>query len=212
MTSIKTDLVWLSAQVQIESIIDIGANDGSYGEFLARLFGAKTVHAIEPNPEHSDILRRRGFMVHACAVGNGSSELMGFNVSASDGASSLRPLTDDCLAEYPEVRVVKRIQVPVLKLDDIFAETLPSGLLIKIDAQGAEREIIEGGRETFERADVVLIEQTFVPLYTGQALFNDIHRLLDEIGFELKGFKTQHMSKIDARPLFAHCVYVNRNK
>lgn len=60
------------------------------------------------------------------------------------------------------------------------------------------------------RAAVILIEMTFLPLYEGQALFNGVHRRLDELGLELIGFRGQHASETKGEPIFAHTVYRNR--
>jgi hypothetical protein len=45
-------------------------------------------------------------------------------------------------------------------------------LLIKVDAQGAEAEIFDGGENIFLIAKVVLIEVCFIELYENQLLFN----------------------------------------
>jgi hypothetical protein len=82
--------------------------------------------------------------------------------------------------------------------------------LIKIDAQGAEREILRGGMLVISAARLVLIEMTFRPLYAGQALFNDVHRELDRLGFDLAGFRTQTVSVTSGEPLFGHAVYEAR--
>jgi FkbM family methyltransferase len=204
------DLTWLPRHFNVKTIIDIGAHNGEYAEFLKNLFGAATVHAIEPQPEYAGRLKQRGFVVHGTALGNTSGIEAEFNVCHADPASSLLNATDRLIEEYPQAVPCKRIVVPVMRLDDLELELMPD-LLVKIDAQGAEREIMQGGRRVLSMADVVLIEMTFVEFYKGQALFNEMHSLLDGLGLQLKGFRSLHLSRIDRRPMFAHCIYCKDN-
>jgi FkbM family methyltransferase len=200
------DLTWLPKLFHVQTIIDVGANSGEYADFLRKLFGAKTVHAIEPQKEHVAQLCQRGFVVHPVALSNTSGVEAGFNVCEADPASSLLDTTDRLIEEYPQSVPCKRIFVPLMRLDDLEMELIPD-LLVKIDAQGAEREILQGGKRVLSLADVVLIEMTFVEFYKGQALFNELHAALDGLGLHLQGFRSLHLSSIDRRPLFAHCIY-----
>ncbi|MGR9253298.1 FkbM family methyltransferase [Rhizobium leguminosarum] len=204
------DIRYLKAGRNFQTLIDIGANDGAYGAHLKELFEIKRVIAFEPLPKHRPGLLDRGFEVHSVAVGdeNGSSSLI---VNHYDAASSLLPITDRTSAEWPEAKETDTITVDKVRLDDRLANTeISDDLLIKVDAQGYESRIIEGGRKTFQRAKVVLIECIFVSLYQGDSTFNAIHAGLASCGLELTGFKNQNVSKTDGRPLFAHCIYERR--
>jgi FkbM family methyltransferase len=151
-------------------------------------------------------LKQRGFVVHPVALSDTSGIEAEFNISQADPASSLLPPTDRLLEEYPESAPCKRMRVPLMRLDDLELELTP-GLLVKIDAQGSEKEILKGGRRVLSVADLVLIEMSFVEFYKGQALFNEVHSELDGLGLQLKGFRSLHLSRTDRRPMFAHCIY-----
>lgn len=200
-----SELTWLVSDYRVHTIIDIGAHTGEYGTFLRDLFGAKMVYAIEPNPKHSSKLYAKGFNVHTVALGNVNLEEAEFKLSLYDAASSLRDITPKCLNEYPQVQYSGSIIVQVRRLDDLI-KVIKHDLLIKVDAQGFESEIIQGGLGIFAKADVVLIEMSYEPLYEGQALFNEVHSLLASVGLHFVGVKQQHLSK-SGRPLFAHCIY-----
>ncbi|MBY3386414.1 FkbM family methyltransferase [Rhizobium laguerreae] len=201
------DISYLKAGRNFATLIDIGANDGAYGAHLKELFGIKRVIAFEPLPKHRAGLLERGFEVHSVAVGdeNGSSSLI---VNHYDAASSLLPITDRTSSEWPEAKEAETITVDKVRLDDRLAGVeLRGDLMIKVDAQGYESRIIDGGKAIFSRAKVVLIECIFVSLYKGDSTFNSIHAGLASCGLELTGFKNQNISKTDGRPLFAHCIY-----
>jgi FkbM family methyltransferase len=53
---------------------------------------------------------------------------------------------------------------------------------IKIDIQGAELEVFQGGTRTLRDAVAIVSEVEFVPLYIGQPLFGDVCRFLSEEG------------------------------
>ncbi len=198
------DLRAIARRISVPAIVDIGANDGAFAEYLSRTFACQRVIAVEPLPARREQLVARGYEVHSVALSDQTGEAP-FNISAADAASSLLPLTDLCKTEYPQVATVDQIRVPVRRLDDIVAPI--HGALVKIDAQGAELEILRGGHAVLLAAQLVLIEMTFKPLYTGQALFNDVHRELDAAGFDLVGFRTQTVSASSGEPLFGHAVY-----
>jgi FkbM family methyltransferase len=202
-----SDLTWIPKLFKIRTIIDIGAHNGEYAQFLKELFRAKIVHAIEPQKEYTSQLRQRGFVVYPVALGNVSGIQADFNKSVADAASSLHSATDRLIKEYPQSATCKSTSVSLMKLDDLSIEIIPD-LLIKIDAQGAEREILQGGKRVLKFADVVLIEMTFIEFYKNQALFNELHSGLDALGLQLQGFRSLNLSKIDRRPLFCHCVYL----
>jgi hypothetical protein len=57
--------------------------------------------------------------------------------------------------------------------------------LIKIDTQGYERQVLEGGPRCLEQARLVLLELSTVPLYEGQWLWADGIAYLNQRGFDL---------------------------
>jgi FkbM family methyltransferase len=197
------DLRSIAHRCRISAIIDIGANNGAFASYLSQTFACERVIAVEPLPGRREELRAQGYEIHSVALSDRTGDAM-FNISNADAASSLLPVTELCLSEFPQVAKVDQISVPVRRLDDIIAPVRSS--LIKIDAQGAELAILRGGKQVISAARLVLIEMTFRPLYQGQALFNDVHRELDLLGFDLIGFRTQTLGK-SADPLFGHAVY-----
>ena len=56
---------------------------------------------------------------------------------------------------------------------------------LKIDTQGSELSILQGGQAAIGGAVGIDIEVEFLPVYTGQPLFSDVDTFLRERGFEL---------------------------
>jgi hypothetical protein len=77
--------------------------------------------------------------------------------------------------------VKQQIPVTTRKLDDI-AQIAHLDFL-KMDVQGAEREVLAHGRAKLADAVVIQTEVSFVPLYRGQPVFGEIDLALPELGF-----------------------------
>ncbi len=99
--------------------------------------------------------------------------------------SSLRAPTESLEEIYGRgARVVEEVAVETIALDDVISEPVT---LLKIDAQGAEREILRGAARTLKRTSVLLTEVNFTSHYTGEASFTELHTLIEEAGFALVG-------------------------
>jgi FkbM family methyltransferase len=105
--------------------------------------------------------------------------------------SSVHPPNDVMLdrfgAEHAEPRRTREIlSFPSTTLDAVLADE-SSCDFVKIDTQGAEFEILEGGRRALGSGKVfgVLVETWTTEIHTGQRLSGDIMVLLQSLGFSL---------------------------
>ena len=201
---------WLRSTASIGTVIDIGANDGAFLEFLQQFFRAQRSLAFEPLPSARALLEARGIpglTVFPHALSDTEATTI-FEVNAYGPASSMLPVALLSRTEFPQTAVItERIDVPTARLDDLVdPATLPRGLFIKMDVQGVEDRVIRGGQRVMSEADYVLVEVSFRPMYQGQALFEEVHSALAELGFRLAGVKNQ-LSAASGEPLFGHFLY-----
>jgi FkbM family methyltransferase len=135
----------LLAGLSIE-VFDVGANRGYYSYALSRI--TDTVDAFEPNPVLADFARKMlgpKVTIHEVALSNYPGvetfyiPQMGPGVDVHFNASLKKPYSFDSYVET---------QVRVASLDE-FA-FLDVGF-IKIDVEGSDMDVIEGGRETIAR-------------------------------------------------------------
>lgn len=132
--------------------IDVGAHKGAYTFWLARAVGRNgRVLAVEPQEHVAAALRRSlrawGFsqaeVIQAAASNRSGQGRIHIPRDSTHGAS---------LHELGPDRVVDVVPVRLLTIDELVAdEGLPRLDFVKIDAQGAELEIVEGGLATFAR-------------------------------------------------------------
>jgi hypothetical protein len=121
----------------------------------------------------------------AAGAATGSAQI---NVSRADDSSSLLPVTSRQLDRFPGTDTVARESVEVKTLDRILEPVeLRRPILLKLDVQGFELEALRGAERVLESVDTVLTECSFVPFYSGQALFDEVRDFLGERGFRLVG-------------------------
>src|SRR5262249_53164368 len=130
------------------------------------------------------------------------------HVAANAGASSsLLAMTRAHAESAPGARVVGAETVPVARLDDV---GLPRGerLFLKLDVQGGERAVLDGGAATLARARAVECELSLVELYAGQALLHEQLDRLAGVGFVLWGLRPSFADPASGRLLQADGLFV----
>ena len=181
-------LTEILAPTRPTAIVDVGANpidgDPPYKAMLAA--GLCEVTGFEPQAEALARLEkskgpRERYLPYA--LGDGSTRTL--HVCELEGMTSLLVPDPAHLALFnlfPIWGTVKS-QVPVTtrKLDDI-AEIAHLDFL-KMDAQGAEREVLAHGSGKLGETVVIQTEVSFVPLYQGQPVFGEMDLALRELGF-----------------------------
>ncbi|MBB2899674.1 FkbM family methyltransferase [Kineococcus radiotolerans] len=176
------------APSRLTAVVDIGANpidgDPPYRAMLdARLC---TVLGFEPQAEARQRLNaakgpHETYL--ADAVGDGEEHLL--HVTAASGMTSLfhpDPSRLKLFNGFPGFgEVTGTVPVQTTRLDDV--EELRAMDFLKIDVQGAELMVFQGGHQVLAEAVAVQTEVSFVPLYEGQPTFGDIDQELRAQGF-----------------------------
>jgi len=203
---------WIRETSNVRTIVDIGANTGSYVEYLNGFFKPAAIHAFEPQAACQPKLAALRpsiprLTIHQLALADEAGQATFFE-NEYGPASSLLHVSELSKQAFPETERETATTVRVARLDDVLdAASLERDVLIKIDVQGVEDRVIRGGRAVFSAAKIVLIEMSFTPMYESQPLFEEVHTLLEECGLRLAGFKNQIDSVETGQPLFAHCFY-----
>lgn len=171
------------------TVLDVGASRGQFALFISTMMPEARVISFEPLPEpFEDLDRLTGAQVetHNTAVG-ASSGAASINVSARDDSSSLLPIGSRQVEEFPGTEAERTIEVPVTTLDETLVGEPARPCLLKIDVQGLELEVLKGATRTLASVDEALIECSFVELYEGQALAEDVIIFMNDAGFHLVG-------------------------
>jgi FkbM family methyltransferase len=80
---------------------------------------------------------------------------------------------------------VSDVEVPLEALDSVLpAFVAPSArLFVKADVQGYEKEVLLGAKQILAQTIALQLEVSFVPLYDGQPLFQEIFDFVGHHGF-----------------------------
>ena len=177
---------------RIDTIIDVGANDGGYGKLLRRGGFDGAIVSFEPlEEEHARLVSiaqgdRNWFIAPRMALGSADGEVE-IHVAGNSASSSILPMHRTHEDAAPESRYVGVQRVPLRRLDGVSHAAIDSSsqLLLKIDTQGYEMPVLEGAQALLSRASGIQLELSLTPLYDGQVLFVEMIQWLRARGFEL---------------------------
>ena len=173
---------------RITEVVDIGANpidgDPPYGAMLAA--GMCRVTGFEPQQAAlRELEREKGpnerYLPYA--VGDGAAHTL--NVCRAPGMTSLLqpdPTTLDLFGTLkPLAEVIERVPLQTRMLDEITeVEHLD---FLKIDVQGSELAVFQGGTARLSQAVAIQTEVSFITLYRNQPVFGEIDLELRGQGF-----------------------------
>jgi FkbM family methyltransferase len=139
-----------------DTFVDVGASVGYYSVVAAAIVGPHgRVVAIEPIPETYELLR-----VNMALNGLGNVTPVAKASWARRGTVTLTvPRAYYGLASASTPRVGRKVPVEAAPLDDL-TSGLPSVQVLKVDAEGAELEVLEGATETLAKTRFVVLEVT----------------------------------------------------
>jgi FkbM family methyltransferase len=184
------------------TLIDIGARGGLQPNWKQARPHLRVI-GFEPDPDECARLARandpRQALYINAALHREAAELT-FNLGREGGTSSLLAPNWDYLNRFPDpgrYQVVRRVALKVDTLDRVLpARDVREADFIKIDTQGAELAILEGGRATLvQQVFGVELEVMFGPIYAGQPRFGQLDDLLGDLGFQLMDLRPSYWKR-----------------
>jgi FkbM family methyltransferase len=170
-----------------DTVLDIGANLGVVTFPLASLVGRTgRVLAFEPNPPIAQLLqesitenRATQITLHTCALGTENGEMEMSIPGHNAGMATLDPSRFHAGST--------RVRVPVRRLTDLLQQAnLGPISLMKIDVEGFEAEVLEGGRDYLTQHPPAAI--LFESNAAGQSAVNSpTVKTLQEWGYTIYG-------------------------
>jgi FkbM family methyltransferase len=174
------------------TVVDIGANRGQFALVARHVLPNARIISFEPLAAAAAAYRaalgaNSQIMLHPVAVGDESGDAT-LHVSALDDSSSLLPITERQTALFAGTQQTGAETIRVAKLDElVLAEEVVAPALLKIDVQGYELKTLRGCDSLLDRFNYIYVECSFIELYRGQALADDVIAHLRNRSFALCG-------------------------
>jgi FkbM family methyltransferase len=206
---------WLE-NLNIKTILDIGANQGQFAKYIHRIIPQAKIYSFEPLQDCfkelilnlTELPHSKGFNL---ALGDVTGESIIHNNSYSQ-SSSMLPMLESHEKAFPFSKgKIHEEKIKIMRLDDIEQQLeieIKKPILIKIDVQGFEDKVILGGLQLIKQADVLIIEMSTLPLYEGQLLFDNLYHLIKSLGFKYQGNLTQLNSAVDGKVVQVDGIFV----
>lgn len=178
------------AALPLRTVVDVGANRGQFTLFALHSFPAAQIVSLEPLAVPAARFRRvfgnepRVTLHHAALAPQTGQSTM--HVSGHDDSSSLLPITarqGQLFRGTDEVRTETVRTAPLGEFLD--GSSIEEPALLKLDVQGYELEALRACGELLGNFTYVCAEGSFIELYKGQVLADDLTAWLHERGFEL---------------------------
>lgn len=203
--------------LSIKTIIDVGANTGQFSRWMSAHFPNAVILCFEPLPEPYAALQNwanegpNKVQIFNLAIGNKDGEAQMFFHPDFSPSSSL--LANTVLGEklFPTAKNQERVTVKLLTLDHALQDKkLENNILIKLDVQGYEDRVLEGGKEIFAKATACILEISLDSLYEGQADFRELYNQLDRMNYRYAGNLDQVHGE-DGHVIYLDAVFVKRD-
>ena len=215
-SSPEAALARMLRQHGVDTVLDVGANEGQDARFMRQLgFGGRII-SFEPLAVAHQRLQRYAAndplwtVGPRMALGDHEGEVR-INVASNGGASSsILGMLETHEQAAPDVRYVGTEVVPISRLDFLPSGFLQNGekqIFLKVDVQGYELQVLDGAKELLKRIVGAQLEVSFVALYKGQALVPPLIDYMMRKGFEIWGIIPGFTDNSSGRMLQADLIF-----
>ena len=194
-------LVQLFDLLNIDCVLDVGANVGQYYEFLrVYMRYAGPVVSFEPVREMYEALERQGgddpsWSIHQLALGDENTNAT-INVLAERTLSSILCPNEERLRQMGyekflrETELERTEEVTVRRLDAIHGGLIPPNarVFLKSDTQGYDMAVIRGASGCLDQILGLQIELPVREVYAGSASYLEAVAELTDLGYAVTGF------------------------
>jgi FkbM family methyltransferase len=210
----------LLTQLEIDCVLDVGANIGQYHDFLRNkvLFEGMIV-SFEPVSRHVALLQERAqhdsdWYIEPYALGAKEGSL-DINVMVSDQFSSFLEPDNSRIVEFEGLNVPCRTESVAVKTIDAVLPDLRERLgfkrpYLKLDTQGFDIEVLEGSRQSLGGIPALQSEASVIGIYKGMPGYMETIRYLGSRGFDITGIYPVSRDR-SLRLIEFDCVMINRS-
>jgi len=153
----------------VTQLVDVGANHGDFSQATEALYPQCKALLVEPLPIlHPELERRcaeraNRWQLAKCALSREPGTATLYIDQEQDAIASLNAFSEDYLQANPNSRSSQTFECKVQTLDGLCAEQGIRKIdLLKIDVEGFEFEVLEGGKEMLQSTESLIVEVSLV--------------------------------------------------
>jgi FkbM family methyltransferase len=202
--------------LNIDLIIDVGANTGQYGTMIRKAGYSKSIVSFEPLKAAFTQLEKstKGFgdwKVYNLGIGNTVGEVV-INVAENSVSSSLLDVMEASVKVEPSSKFSRTETIQLITLNKYHKDSgsLNKNIYLKIDVQGYELEVLKGATDIIPNVKAMQLELSTTPLYAGAPEYDEVIMKMKEIGFELYSVLPEFRNPVTGRLLQFDGIFVRK--
>lgn len=187
----STRLVRTLRWLDVDTVIDGGANAGQFAMTLRSSGFTGRIHSIEPLSSAYSQLASSARNDPLWSVERGAlsdrEDVVEINIAGNSVSSSILPMLTAHADAAPESTYVGAESVPTITIDSIVARLGidPARTMLKLDVQGYEAVALAGAGGCIDQFAATQVELSFVPLYGGSWLADEMTTFMVKHGYQL---------------------------
>ena len=159
-------------------VLDIGAYEGTWTRMCKDIWPQARVCMVEAQPQKAPILdgitmALAGVELRTALLSDVPGQRVGFHL-AETGSSSMNMLS---APDAPMIELETQTLAGVLAGSDFATPDM-----IKVDVQGAELKVLNGGPDVLASAEIVMLELSLIPEYVDGPLFAEVIAYMEARG------------------------------
>jgi FkbM family methyltransferase len=192
------DYIKLLNYVNPKRVVDIGAHIGNFSSEIIRRVPGCEIIMVEANKNCEPYLQKlnKGYEILALSNKTGTAELFVEKVNALGTGASLYKENTEWYADGKFEKV--EVELDTLDNRSYFSDEVID--LVKLDVQGSELDILQGGRKTIMRSHYVLMEVSLTQYNEKAPLIDSIVPVMKEYGFCIEDIL--HYAKLPNNQIF----------
>lgn len=165
------------------TILDLGAYRGNWSREIQQIFPEAKFFLVEGNVDCVPYLESSGFPYEISMLSDQKKTAQYYKHNGDDNTGN--SLYIEQTQAYSEQNS-RSIEVQCDTLANVVARNNLENIdFVKLDVQGSERDVMNGGLEVIKSAKVVLLELQLVEYNKGAPMIAEMIQYMDNIGFQL---------------------------
>jgi len=146
------EAIKLNNNLGFNTFVDVGGASGEYSYSFKKMFPNSALYSFEPVPEYHLLKRYWDISMRPIEVPLwNKNTILDFNVSCD-------PRTSSVFKDVAKENKINRVIKMKARRFDSFYIPIKRPALLKIDVEGAEKEVLEGFGSKLKEFDIVIIE------------------------------------------------------